>query len=157
MQRWRRARVGNGLKFASPTPDPGGSGCYRSLKFLNNSTSARSLPLPLPRHRRRDVQRWRRADVGNVLKFTSPTPTLGVHGAYNSIIARSLPLPPPSPRPAAAVCAALAARARVGSGLKLRPSTEERYPQHATTQQLAIVSPVSRRSAGTENNFSLLP
>ena len=142
--------VGNGLNL-HPNPDPGGSGCYIPSKFLNNSTSARSLPLPPPRHRWRDVQRWRRADVSNVLKFASPTPTLGVHGAYNSIIARSLPLPPPSPRPAAAAwCAALAARARVGNGLKLRPSTEERYPQHATTQQLAIVSPVSRRSAGTE-------
>ena len=77
----------------------------------------------------------------------------------NSTTARSLPLPPPSPRPAAAGCAALAARARVGNGLKLRPSvdTEERYAQHATTQQLAIVSPVSRRSAGTENNFRYCP
>ena len=91
-----------------PNPDPGGS---LSSKFLNNSTTARSLPLPPPRRlqdrRRQGVQRWRRA--------------------------------------------------RVGNGLKLRPSTEERYAQHATTQQLAIVSPVSRRSAGTENNFRYCP
>lgn len=63
---------GNGLKFASPTPDPGGSGRYLPLKFLNNSTTARSLPLPPPSPRPAAAgcaALAARARVGNGLKL----------------------------------------------------------------------------------------